>query len=119
MKIDICQLGTFVTFSLLRCGMLTAMCHVTVSTVVGVFSLGCCECAQYCRIKATLYYVFSCNLACSCVYPPMQESLAFMFEMANLREDALREYDELEQIYSETGKYRIMSKYLASSIFSW
>lgn len=27
-----------------------------------------------------------------------------MFEMANLREDALREYDELEQIYSETGE---------------
>ena len=26
-----------------------------------------------------------------------------MFEMANLQEDALREYDELEQIYTETG----------------
>jgi len=32
-----------------------------------------------------------------------------MFEMANLREDALREYDELEQIYSETGKAGIMN----------
>uniref|UniRef100_A0A7I4FIM0 Trafficking protein particle complex subunit 11 domain-containing protein n=1 Tax=Physcomitrium patens TaxID=3218 RepID=A0A7I4FIM0_PHYPA len=31
----------------------------------------------------------------------VKESLAFMFEMASLREDALREYDELEQIYTE------------------
>lgn len=33
----------------------------------------------------------------------VQESLAFMFEMAHLHEDALREYDELELCYSETG----------------
>lgn len=39
----------------------------------------------------------------------VQESLAFMFEMANLREDALREYDELEQIYSETGEAWLMN----------
>lgn len=32
-----------------------------------------------------------------------QESLAFMFEMAHLHEDALREYDELELCYLETG----------------
>lgn len=32
-----------------------------------------------------------------------QESLAFMFEMAHLYEDALREYDELELCYLETG----------------
>jgi hypothetical protein len=34
-----------------------------------------------------------------------QESLAFMFEMAHLYEDALREYDELELCYLETGKH--------------
>lgn len=34
----------------------------------------------------------------------LQESLAFMFEMASLREDALREYDELDQIYTEIGE---------------
>jgi hypothetical protein len=32
-----------------------------------------------------------------------QESLAFIFEMAHLHEDALREYDELELCYLETG----------------
>lgn len=32
-----------------------------------------------------------------------QESLAFMFEMAHLHEDSLREYDELEICYLETG----------------
>ncbi|CAK7327573.1 unnamed protein product [Dovyalis caffra] len=40
----------------------------------------------------------------------MPESLAFMFEMAHLYEDALREYDELELCYLETvnmpGKQR-------------
>ncbi|KAG0448562.1 hypothetical protein HPP92_027773, partial [Vanilla planifolia] len=30
------------------------------------------------------------------------ESLAYMFEMAHLHEDALREYDELELCYLET-----------------
>jgi hypothetical protein len=34
----------------------------------------------------------------------IQESLAIMFEMAHLTEDALREYDEVEQIYLEIGK---------------
>jgi hypothetical protein len=33
----------------------------------------------------------------------LQESLAFMFQMAQLEEDALREYDELEQCYLESG----------------
>lgn len=33
----------------------------------------------------------------------LQESLAFMFEIAHLHEDALREYDELELCYLETG----------------
>lgn len=32
----------------------------------------------------------------------LKESLAFMFEMANLHEDSLREYDELELCYLET-----------------
>lgn len=36
------------------------------------------------------------------LFPP-QESLAFMFEMAHLHEDSLREYDELEICYLETG----------------
>ncbi|GJN34821.1 hypothetical protein PR202_gb23519 [Eleusine coracana subsp. coracana] len=40
----------------------------------------------------------------------LQESLAFMFEMSNLHEDSLREYDELELCYSESvnspGKHR-------------
>ncbi|GJM95475.1 hypothetical protein PR202_ga12215 [Eleusine coracana subsp. coracana] len=39
-----------------------------------------------------------------------KESLAFMFEMSNLHEDSLREYDELELCYSESvnspGKHR-------------
>ena len=33
----------------------------------------------------------------------VQESLAFMFEVTNLYEDSLREYDELELCYSESG----------------
>lgn len=37
-----------------------------------------------------------------------QESLAFMFEMAHLHEDALREYDELELCYIETGAQRLI-----------
>jgi len=36
-----------------------------------------------------------------CNFLIIKESLAFMFEMASLQEDALREYDELEQIYLE------------------
>ncbi|WCJ32139.1 hypothetical protein M5689_013579 [Euphorbia peplus] len=45
-----------------------------------------------------------------CNFFILKESLAFMFEMANLHEDALREYDELELCYLETvnmaGKQR-------------
>ncbi|KAF3336304.1 Trafficking protein particle complex II-specific subunit 130 [Carex littledalei] len=45
-----------------------------------------------------------------CNFFILKESVAFMFEMANLHEDALREYDELELCYSETagtpGKHR-------------
>ncbi|GLT83383.1 hypothetical protein SLE2022_016760 [Rubroshorea leprosula] len=37
-----------------------------------------------------------------CNFFILKESLAFMFEMANLHEDALREYDELELCYQET-----------------
>ncbi|KAK9688979.1 hypothetical protein RND81_09G026100 [Saponaria officinalis] len=37
-----------------------------------------------------------------CNFFILKESLAFMFEMACLHEDALREYDELELCYSET-----------------
>ncbi|KAG8658031.1 trafficking protein particle complex II-specific subunit 130 homolog isoform X1 [Manihot esculenta] len=38
-----------------------------------------------------------------CNFFILKESLAFMFEMAYLHEDALREYDELELCYLETG----------------
>ncbi|KAK4803647.1 hypothetical protein SAY86_003464 [Trapa natans] len=45
-----------------------------------------------------------------CNFFILKESLAFIFEMAQLHEDALREYDELELCYSETvnvpGKQR-------------
>lgn len=45
-----------------------------------------------------------------CNFFILKESLAFMFEMAHLYEDALREYDELELCYLETvnmpGKQR-------------
>ncbi|XP_058779898.1 trafficking protein particle complex II-specific subunit 130 homolog isoform X1 [Vicia villosa] len=45
-----------------------------------------------------------------CNFFILKESLAFMFEMAHLHEDALREYDELELCYLETvnmtGKQR-------------
>ncbi|XP_059661539.1 trafficking protein particle complex II-specific subunit 130 homolog isoform X2 [Cornus florida] len=37
-----------------------------------------------------------------CNFFILKESLAFMFEMAHLHEDSLREYDELELCYSET-----------------
>ncbi|KAL2496069.1 Trafficking protein particle complex II-specific subunit [Forsythia ovata] len=37
-----------------------------------------------------------------CNFFILKESLAFMFEIAHLHEDALREYDELELCYSET-----------------
>ncbi|KAF6163180.1 hypothetical protein GIB67_025044 [Kingdonia uniflora] len=37
-----------------------------------------------------------------CNFFILKESLAFMFEMAHLHEDALREYDELELCYLET-----------------
>jgi hypothetical protein len=110
-KIDSCQLGIFAIFSLLRWGTLTAICHVTVSTAVDSVSLNYREGARVSLLQ--LCFVIFCPairiIACPCVFPCLQESLAFMFEMANLREDALREYDELEQIYSETGKYCIMN----------
>ncbi|GMP65706.1 hypothetical protein CsSME_00026390 [Camellia sinensis var. sinensis] len=38
-----------------------------------------------------------------CNFFILKESLAFMFEMAHLHEDSLREYDELELCYLETG----------------
>ncbi|KAF6138182.1 hypothetical protein GIB67_011022 [Kingdonia uniflora] len=38
-----------------------------------------------------------------CNFFILKESLAFMFEMAHLHEDALREYDELELCYLEAG----------------
>ncbi|XP_022848389.1 trafficking protein particle complex II-specific subunit 130 homolog isoform X1 [Olea europaea var. sylvestris] len=37
-----------------------------------------------------------------CNFFILKESLAFMFEISHLHEDALREYDELELCYSET-----------------
>uniref|UniRef100_A0A2P2KVT3 Trafficking protein particle complex II-specific subunit 130 homolog isoform X1 n=1 Tax=Rhizophora mucronata TaxID=61149 RepID=A0A2P2KVT3_RHIMU len=39
-----------------------------------------------------------------CNFFILKESLAFMFEMTHLHEDALREYDELELCYLETVK---------------
>ncbi|CAD6269893.1 unnamed protein product [Miscanthus lutarioriparius] len=45
-----------------------------------------------------------------CNFFILKESLAFMFELSNLHEDSLREYDELELCYSESvnspGKHR-------------
>ncbi|KAK2993008.1 hypothetical protein RJ640_004520 [Escallonia rubra] len=41
-----------------------------------------------------------------CNFFILKESLAFMFEMSHLHEDSLREYDELELCYLETGKHR-------------
>lgn len=53
-----------------------------------------------------LLFVFpsfmECMVLVDCAFCS-QESLAFMFEMAHLHEDALREYDELELCYLETG----------------
>ncbi|PWA88389.1 CLUB [Artemisia annua] len=40
-----------------------------------------------------------------CNYFILKESLAFMFEMAHLYEDSLREYDELEIYYLQTVNY--------------
>lgn len=37
-----------------------------------------------------------------CTFFILKESLAFMFQMAQLQEDALREYDELEQCYMDS-----------------
>eukprot|EP00250_Pteridium_aquilinum_P033255 c5370_g1_i1 orf=281-4273(+) len=37
-----------------------------------------------------------------CTFFILKESLAFMFQMAQLQEDALREYDELEQCYLDS-----------------
>ncbi|RLM55205.1 hypothetical protein C2845_PM10G08580 [Panicum miliaceum] len=37
-----------------------------------------------------------------CNFFILKESLAFMFEMSNLHEDSIREYDELELCYSES-----------------
>lgn len=45
----------------------------------------------------------------------LQESLAFIFEMAHLHEDALREYDELELCYLETGTFLCLSWLISSS----
>ncbi|THG14027.1 hypothetical protein TEA_023277 [Camellia sinensis var. sinensis] len=50
-----------------------------------------------------------CNFFILKVVATQTESLAFMFEMAHLHEDSLREYDELELCYLETvmsGKHR-------------
>lgn len=48
---------------------------------------------------------FTCfSLSSQSLCRTYQESLAIMFEMAHLTEDALREYDEVEQIYLEIGK---------------
>lgn len=48
-----------------------------------------------------------------------QESLAFMFEMGNLHEDSLREYDELELCYSESGLYQILTDNYFASVLSF
>jgi hypothetical protein len=48
-----------------------------------------------------------------------QESLAFIFEMAHLHEDALREYDELELCYLETGAQHLIffSVFVVKTVF--
>ncbi|CAA6658433.1 unnamed protein product [Spirodela intermedia] len=45
-----------------------------------------------------------------CNFFILKESLAFMFEMAHLHEDSLREYDELELCYLETVNTPTMKK---------
>lgn len=45
-----------------------------------------------------------------------QESLAFIFEMAHLHEDALREYDELELCYLETGYFPTPASFSCRSV---
>ncbi|OVA00525.1 Foie gras liver health family 1 [Macleaya cordata] len=45
-----------------------------------------------------------------CNFFILKESLAFMFEMAHLHEDSLREYDELELCYLETVNTSAMKK---------
>lgn len=53
-------------------------------------------------ITLVTYYILEVSLLVL-TFALFQESLAFMFEMAHLHEDALREYDELELCYLETG----------------
>ncbi|KAH9650887.1 Trafficking protein particle complex II-specific subunit 130-like [Citrus sinensis] len=61
------------------------------------------------RITLVTYYILEVSLLVL-TFALFQESLAFMFEMAHLHEDALREYDELELCYLETvnmnGKHK-------------
>jgi hypothetical protein len=42
-----------------------------------------------------------------------------MFEMSNLHEDSLREYDELELCYSESGLYLVLSDNDLASVLSF
>lgn len=65
---------------------------------------------------------FLCNLFSRFLSPfnfwnGQQESLAFIFEMAQLHEDALREYDELELCYLETGAYSMNALLSLAFIF--
>jgi hypothetical protein len=53
------------------------------------------------------------------LFNDVQESLAFMFEMSNLHEDSLREYDELELCYSESGLYLVLSGNDLASVLSF
>jgi DNA-directed RNA polymerase specialized sigma24 family protein len=42
-----------------------------------------------------------------------------MFEMSSLHEDSLREYDELELCYSESGLYLVLSDNDLASVLSF
>jgi hypothetical protein len=56
-----------------------------------------------CGTVIIIIYLYVCVDFLSLHLLFVQESLAFMFEVTNLHEDSLREYDELELCYSESG----------------
>lgn len=99
-----CQSGTSVIFSFLRLILFFWIVDLTVWMYAKWFwkpNLFCLLIFPFCpfwELVASFNYSVFCT----------QESLAFMFEMAHLHEDALREYDELELCYLETGAWCIV-----------
>lgn len=65
---------------------------VNVGTVTTFFS-GSGFCLPFCSVIVALFI--------KCLY--VQESRLSMFEMSKLHQDSLREYDELQLSYSESG----------------